>query len=296
MLTCRDSDQLDAKNLEQVLEIIFDMMKKEGMVTKEMENNKEAILEAVKEGLLANENKLSLGDVKDVNVQKKVMGAITLTAANGPDKLGKYSATPENNPFIKSLDKEDPDEKKTLDKSLEKVMKAILALNLRTNQFTQDGKKDIKTLINDFMKPFRDELEKSSKMENGKETDEATMEKQKQLKEIGKQLDEIEKQLSETLINMNGGDDPRIAGEVQKVIQGPIAGNLASWTNQSIADPNSKAQLTLDITYNAGGYDAQGKENSAKISGLLTGALEAVADVINETSFTKTPTNTPGTH
>lgn len=270
---------LSKSDLEKVLDLLFEDMKNAGLVTPEMENNKEGILDAVTEGLLGNDKgtELTWDEIKDENVQKKLMGAIVQTAIMGPDKDGIFLANKENNTFINELNRNSSDEKKSLNPELAKQFQLMVAFKISLDALFKNNNdpNKIADKVKEFMQPFQKEL--ANKPDGpGK-------------KQAENELSTFEKQLTESLSNMNGGDDPRITGEVQKIIQGPIAGNVVGWTNQSIADPKSFSALVMDITYNAGKIDPQGKENITKANDLLSGALEAVSEVV--TSYANAPKN-----
>ena len=64
---------LNQDQLDKALELILNHMKEQGLATENMLENKEAIFKNIKEQL---DDKLSLDDIKNPLIQKKLMGAI----------------------------------------------------------------------------------------------------------------------------------------------------------------------------------------------------------------------------
>ncbi len=266
---------LSRAELEKVLDLIFEDMKNAGLATQSMVNDKDQILSAVRDALLENDTQLTWQDIRNENVQKKLMGTIVNTALHGPEKDGTYTVTKENNEFIESLDK-DAEEKKSSSPALDKKLEAMLFLKIALDEIAE---KNDKTSVDNLLKPFKKELTKNDDHPKKEELEEKVQKMEK----------ELEKQVETTIRSENAGMDTRVAGSLQNPIVGTIFGNLTGMTNQTAADPNSLSALVLDITFNAGQSDPQGKENIARIDGLMTGALEAVSDSIG--SLATTPSN-----
>lgn len=244
---------LNKDDLEKVITELFKYMEKMGI---QLSNEaKKGIVDELTEKL---DDQLSKDDVKDINVQKKLLSAISAKIMG--DQKGLDSMLN----VLQSNKKDDPD--KSLDLKLKALFVVMIAALENKNEL---GKKDEKekglfaSLLN-LLKP-------KNKPEPKPEPD-----------------DEMAKLLDATLRNLYGGNNPTVNGEIEFPILGPIVGNAFGFTNQCKPDPNSCAEMVDLITYNAGKADPVGLENVAKLADLEEGSIDMDATLY------KSPTPRPG--
>ncbi|VVC74842.1 hypothetical protein AQUSIP_01140 [Aquicella siphonis] len=229
---------LNSNQLEVALDKIFEYMETKGV--KFDPEKKEEFKKRIAQDL---HNQLSHDDIKDVNVQKKLISCISSLA------MGKQKE------YDNMVDRLKSDEKNTPDPKLEKklTLEMILLATL-TKLMDPEQKKKMELKPDEFKKKM---------VESAKENDKSP-DKEKNAEALGKQLDD-------TLRNLYGGDNPTINGEIQFPILGPTFGNLTGLTNQASADPNAVSKMVDDITANPGKADYQGLENTALIRDLGEG-------------------------
>lgn len=230
--------QLNANELAKALEQLFQFMEKKGV---KIDDDKQAVI--CKEMVNALDHKLSPDDIKDPNVQKRLMSCITAKLAG--DQKG----------FDNTLgDLKDDHARKEPDQKLDTKLTAMLLLlaSLQKTKGEFDNKKELSP------NPLKTILEITKKKDKDKEP---TKEEKNEELEL----------LKETLRNLYGGDDPTQAGEMVFPILGPIVGNAFGFTNQCAANPTSFAKLVDDITYNPAKTDPTGIENTAKLADMEDG-------------------------
>lgn len=229
---------LNANQLEVALEKIFEYMESKGV--KFDSEKKEEFKKRIAQDL---HNQLSQDDIKDVNVQKKLISCISSLAMG---KQKEYEGMVDR---LKSDEKNMPDPKLEKKLTLEMILLATL-----TKMMDPEQKKKMELKPDQFKKKMVDAAK-----ENDKSPD----------KEQNAEI--MAKLLDDTLRNLYGGDNPTINGEVQFPILGPTFGNLVGLTNQASADPNALSKMVDDITANPGKPDYQGLENTALIRDLGEG-------------------------
>lgn len=227
---------LNKDDLMKVITELFKRMEKNGIFLDP--DKKKEITETLAEAL---DDQLTKDDVKDVDVQKKLLSCISAKVMG--DQKGLASLLN----LLQSPDKDTPNP------GLDLKLKAMLTFIKATldNKNDPDKKNEFK------LTPF-ETLLKMSKSKDKKKT----LEEDKQL----------EKDMDAYLRNLYGGQNPTMNGEVAFPVLGPIIGNLFGFTNQCSADPTSCAEMVDLITFNAGKLDPAGIENTARLSDLEMGA------------------------
>ncbi len=231
--------QLNASELEKALEQVFQFMEKKGI---KIDNDKKN--EICKEMVDALYHKLSPEDIKEPNVQKRLISCISAKLA------GDHKA------FENTLDElKDDDVKNTDDKHLDKKLGVMLLMLLSLQMKNElDNKKEFNP------NPLKTILELTKKKDKNNDKEPTKEEKNEELE-----------LLKETLRNLYGGDDPTQAGEIVFPVLGPIVGNVFGFTNQCAANPTSFAEMVDLITFNAGKSDPTGIENIAKLADIEDG-------------------------
>ncbi|HEU5280941.1 MAG TPA: hypothetical protein VFU82_03055 [Gammaproteobacteria bacterium] len=228
---------LNKNDLEKVINELFKFMEKVGIALSS-EKKKEITFQLTN----ALDDKLSKDDVKDINVQKKLLSCISAKLMG--DQKG----------FDATLNVLQSNKKDDLDKSLDLKLKAMFTL---------------------IISALKNKEEPNKKNENKKTPFEMMMEllkpKPKNEKAEPEPENELAKRLDETLRNLYGGNNPTVNGEIEFPVLGPIIGNAFGFTNQCSPDANSCAEMVDLITYNAGKVDPVGLENIARLADLEEG-------------------------
>jgi len=259
---------LRKEGLREALEKIFQHMEKNGLVTEGMKGQKDGLLESIANDLVEARANLSAEDVNtNINVQRKLMGMIAMKAL-GEKRLYKNFKENVAEPLDAKKQSDDLDEKLNLSLILIKSIDGMM------KEFKKKNRKDDKDITEEEL---NDAIDKQVKQFDKKAVDafltalvlkasigKSPEEVEKMKKEKNDIMNELDKNLSDTLKNLYGGDDPRIVGEVQTPILGPIMGNLFGFTNQTYSDPKSVALMIQAITYNAGVPDFLNLEVAAK--------------------------------
>ncbi|RDI40201.1 hypothetical protein [Aquicella lusitana] len=251
-------------DLDKTLEIIWKHMEENGLVTTEMNARKDTILDNVKLNIQDQGVELSPQNLLNPNVQKLLTGAII------SETLGIKQNV---NNFIKAADqiKDASDEPNPeVDNKLKPAFKLLLALNAFLEKYKNDNAPKLEPKA--MLKRFKDEFELDKQIDP------------KDTKELNNVTNELEKQLSESLRYLNGGDDPRVAGEIPTIIIGQIVGNLFGFTNQTTANPTSVSRMVDAITYNAGKEDPLGLEKLAKLDTMMLGVANEANTVASRPS------------
>ncbi len=245
---------LSASQLERALDKIFEYMEERGI---KIDDDKKADFKKQIADELHNE--LSFDDVKDVNVQKKLISCVT-SLIMGKDK-----------DFKEMLDTlKTPDKKDQADEKLDKKLTAeLMLLALLTKVLDPDRKKANILTPDQFKKKLLDDKDE-----------------QKDEKKEMEPSDEMSKQLDASLRNLYGGNNPTINGEIDFPILGPVVGNLFAFTNQTKPDPNALSEMVESITYNKGKVDYMGLENTAMLQDMADGGIDVSCAV--------SPTLSPG--
>lgn len=243
-------------NPEEALDIIFKHMQEKGLV---QEEEREMILNNVIKHF-PEDFSLTMEDLQNENVQKFLMGAIISS------KLGNEADTKQ---FVDKLVEAQKNEfQEEPDPKLNKKLAAGILLLLAGEQ--------IQELLHEKLKPNAptpkptptNSAESKEKLENDAEKNE--------LKSKMKQkIEMLAKQLEDTLRNLYGGEDPRMAGKIHAVVT-YIVGNIAGFTHQSAANPNSLEDIVEEITYNPSKEDYLGLENIAKEDNLMSGIIDSI--------------------
>lgn len=233
--------QKQIKNIEEALDLILTKMESKGLLPAGCD--KEELKEKILTHLEENDIKLDPHELNNEHTKKLLVGVV----------ISQMLGLKDDNEFTKELKSEnrtEPNDK--LEKKLGSGLALVgLLLDLKTD-------KNGKDLVNDIVKPT---------LSNMKASPAPTPEMQKKHE---KEIDALEKQLTESYRSLNGGDDPRITGEVTGPVLGQILGNLVGFTNQASADPKATSFMVESITYNAGKFDYTGTENSEKLTDLMT--------------------------
>ncbi len=258
------ADTLNKDALEKALDIIFAQMQKKGITLSI--DAKKSITEKITSHLA---NKLTLKDVNDVNVQKKLISCIT-SLAMGKDKEFESTVSLLNEPAKKLM----PDA--TLDKKL--LLELTLLKSLEKLILDPDKKKtnDNPLSPKEFFKKMLDAFKSKAKKDGKTNVNEP-------------QVNEIQKQLENTLRNLNGGNNPTMNGEIEFPILGPVFGNLCALTNQTTADPNAVSEMVESITFNAGKHDYMGLENITKLGDIVTGIAPELLEPSQNVSTYQSP-------
>lgn len=222
---------LQKDDLEKVITELFKYMEKMGM--KLNDEAKKGIMNELTEKL---DDQLSKDDVKDINVQKKLLACISAIIMNDKKSLDSMLNV------LQSNKKDDPD--KNLDLKLKGLFVVMMAFLENKNDPKHEA--GLKTLLA-LLKPNPDNKKAKEKPE-----------------------DQMEKELEASLRSLYGGNDPRVNGEVPFPVLIAVS-NAFGHTNQCAADPTSCAEMVEDITYNAGRADPLGLENVAKQSEMSDG-------------------------
>ncbi len=227
---------LNKKELEIALDRIFDFMEKKGI--KVDESKKTEFKERIANDL---ENQLTPDDIKNVDVQKKLLSCVASLI------MGKENEYKE---MITTLKSNEKDEK--LEKNFEHRLTAQLVfLAILSKLGDPEQKKKIELTPDAFKQKI---LESEDEKVN------------KTFGDIPKpDTNTLGKQIDDTLRNLYGGHDPKFNGGIDFPILGPIFGNLLAYTNQSIPDPNALSLMVDAITLNTQKTDPLGLENSTKI-------------------------------
>jgi hypothetical protein len=227
---------LNKTDLEKVITELFKYMEKMGIVLNA--DKKKEITEQLTTAL---DDQLSKDDVKDINVQKKLLSCISAKL------MGDQKGLDSMMNVLKSNKKDDPD--KSLDLKLKALFVVLIAALNNKNEL---GKKDEKEQT--LFAALLSLLKPKNKPEPKPEPE-----------------DEMAKRLDETLRNLYGGNNPTVNGEIEFPVLGPIIGNAFGFTNQCTPNVNSCADMVEDITYNAGKADPLGLENIAKLADMSDG-------------------------
>jgi hypothetical protein len=255
MTQFKNKDEL----LDETLENLFKHMKNLGIEISDQVKN--TIKTDMKKDL---SESLDLDDLKDKDVQKKLLGCITAKILGNTEQYKKLTGElNSHDPKIKQQPSPGLDEKLAIDGVLIKALSTML-------EKKKNGKElSLEDAVSNILK-HKEGPEPKNKNEKSKD-------------ELKKEDDSLTQNLKACLRNLNGGDDPTVDGEVPFPIIGPIFGNLSGFVNQCTADANSVSFMKQAITYNAGKSDPYGLENALKLS--------EVSDGIAPTS-TKSPANT----
>lgn len=234
---------LNAQEVEKAIDQLFEHMQKMGFEMSQ--DHKDTIRKEMGQAL---HNQLEGSDIKDIQVQKKLMSCI-VAMVMGDEKT-----------FNATLDGLKSDNKKQNDPQFNfqlKVQLALLAAVLELkekNELTPSALR--KKLMENLLKP---------QPKPGNKKDETLEEKQES---------DFEKDMAETLRNLYGGVDPTKTGGLAFPITGPIVGNAFGFTNQCAADPTSMAKMVDLITYNVGKPDPNGLENVSRLAALEEGPVD----------------------
>jgi hypothetical protein len=201
-----------------------------------------------KENLALNDH-----DIRNENVQKKLIACITSLIMG---KKEDFESLIKN---LRSEKKQDQDI--GIDPKLQAELKILISLTKILNP--DPNVTNTKTLT---LSELKEAILKDIKQKMKDPPDE------KELLEFNL----IEKQVDATLRNLNGGDNPRINGEINFTILGPIIGNLFGFTNQTYADPMALTKMQKDITYNPGDPDHVGLEAIARTDLIADGIIEGL--------------------
>jgi hypothetical protein len=248
--------------LEKGLEVIFDHMKKIGLMTPAIEAQKDSIVQGLTEQL---SGKLSPDDLKDRTVQMRLMGSIICKGLNPEskpgllDNLGKYFTNAlENNPKHKTNE-------------FEKVMMFTLGLfNTKPKELENkltaklDRRTKTKSLLELALTSFKDLTLKRTG--NKKELDEMGL----------KSSSSNSKDPLEDFLAIMFSTDPRFTGGLERTQQGPALGNQTGMAEIGAPDPVGTSYMTDIETYNPGKVGAL--EASAK---NFTTATDLLADITN---------------
>lgn len=236
---------LNKDEISKVLEEIFKQMEKCGL--KISGEGKKNIIHTLADEL---QNALSKDDVKDKNVQKKLISCIA-SKIMGDEKGLKNMVNVLNSGQKKSEDN-------TLDAKLGIVLKFIQRFvdvkELKKHEKKPELQAFKELLLEMVLKPA---LKKNAEKKNPQ--DEAALQKQ------------LEKDMDLFLRNLYGGQNPTMNGEIAFPVLGPIIGNVFGFTNQCSADPTSNAEMVDLITENPGKVDPLGIENIAHIADIAIG-------------------------
>jgi hypothetical protein len=231
------SHRLDKHQLEEALDKLFEHMEKTKGIRIADETKKD-----IKKELSAElSDKFTHDEIKDPNLQKKLMSAITSFV------MGKRK---EFDNMVTSL--KDEDKRCEHDPVLEKKLAVEMLLLAAATKLLDPNNENQNKLT---PKLFA----------------EKTKENQDPKKANKEEMNLAAQQLEATLRNLNGGDNPSVNGEIQFPILGPVFGNLYAYTNQTTPDPNSLSEMVESITYNAGKTDYLGLENITKQDELSAG-------------------------
>lgn len=242
---------LDNKELEAALDIIFKHLEEKGIKvegTKKDEFKKQIAGDLYK--------KLTMDDIKNVDVQKKLLSCIVSLV------MGKHDEYKE---MISNLES---DKKSTPDPKLEHRLTAqLMILTMLSNLLDPDKKKTSELKPDAFKRKI---------LESENEKAKTPEDKQK--------LDAMSKQIDDCLRNLNGGINPTVNGGIEFPILGPIFGNLLGFTNQTVPDPNSLSEMVDAITFNTKKTDPMGLENNTVLRDMGEGI---------DMGSVRTPRNTP---
>lgn len=225
---------LTAPQLEEALEKIFEFMEQKGVkLDREKQNEFKKQIASELHGTLSHD------DIKDVNVQKKLMACITALIMGKDDE------------FKKTIDVLKSDEKLQPDSKLDdKLTAQFMLLAMMTRVL--DPSRKLKELRPDEFKQKIVDSAKENNIESSK-------------------IDLMKTQMDNCLRNLYGGDNPTVTGELSFPVIGPIVGNLFSFTNQTTADPKSLALMVESISLNTNRQDYMGLENITKIKEMSEG-------------------------
>lgn len=248
---------LSDRDLGKALDDIFEFMESKGIFIDPDKKNE--IKEKLTEDL---HDTLTLEDVKDPNVQKKIMSCITALVMGKTKDYDNVMAT------LKSEDKDlktQPDLKIDSKLTAELMLLAFLCKEVAKNDFKPD--------------PFKQNLLKLEKEKSKTSDDE-------------EKVSLIEKQTDECLRNIWGGDNPTKSGTTPRPVYREV-GNLFGFIHQAPVDPKSPAEIIQEavVDYKA---DPNGSEAATAIEALGMGITTALTDGIYLPSLLSPHPHMPG--
>jgi hypothetical protein len=255
----KEEEQMPSNHfdLEKELEIIWNKMLQENLIPENMKDRKNEILENLAQTINEQiDGELSVDNLRNPNVQKLLMGSII------SELLGLKQNTAE---FIKTIDKvrDNPEPNAEIDSQLKKEFDLLKSLTQLLKMKKENKLPKLEPGQKNLKDKLQEELQKTQSTE------------EKNAKE--KNITEGISLLEQTLRNLNGGDNPNIAGEVPFPVLGPVLGNLLAVTNQTSEDPNSCSYMVESITYNIGKEDPLGLEQMASLADMTVGISDEIS-------------------
>lgn len=223
------------KDIKEALELILNKMEREGLLRADCD--KEKLRDQVLEHLEQNNIELEPKDLNEEPTKKLLVGVVISQMLGVKDDDYTKEMKAGNTMELKD--------------SLEKKLAASVALMAALKDLKPDQ-------LNNILKPALAKVKEHP----------APSPEQKRQHETEVGL--LERQLTDTYRSLNGGDDPRVTGEITGPV-GQILGNLMGFTNPASADPKATSFMVEAITFNAGKPDPNGTENLAKLSELMSG-------------------------
>lgn len=267
---------LNEDKLKEALEQIFDQLDAKGLVPNNV--NKDEVIT----NLLKNLKDLDLNnkDLQNTKTQEKLLiSVMSEVVSNKLGILGKED--PKNKLDYKKLFSPEL----TKDEMKEETKKLLNNLNLSAKLLYSNSeflKLELKPGTKTLDKEIDEWAEKLAEKLDADEDDE--------LEENISMENVLEALLTETITNLNGGDDPRITGEIQKTILVAV-GNHLDAPYQGPVDYNAQTTLADQSRYDAGKYNYNSEEGYAKTLDVAGGLADVCANIFYD-SPTLSPPNT----